>query len=70
MTSTTAMTCPRCTGRLLRDSTEDDGTLSCVVCGNRVYPGRVRAYAAAALREFDARRRAGPRLRGNGRDAA
>ncbi|MEI6664626.1 MAG: hypothetical protein WCL53_00555 [Chloroflexota bacterium] len=40
-----------------------------MTCGNRVYPGRVRAFAAAAVAEFDTRRRAGPRLRGNGRDA-
>lgn len=63
-------TCPRCTSRMVRDIGENDGTMTCVTCGNRVYPGRVRAFAAAAVAEFDTRRRAGPRLRGNGRDAA
>jgi len=62
-------TCPRCTSRMVRDAVENDGTMTCVTCGNRVYPGRVRAFAAAAVAEFDTRRRAGPRLRGNGRDA-
>jgi hypothetical protein len=63
--------CPRCSGVMMRDRVEDDGTWSCVACGHRAYPQRVMAFAQAAQGELvTGARRRGPKLRGNRSEAA
>jgi hypothetical protein len=63
--------CPRCSGMMMRDRVENDGTWSCVTCGHRSYPERVVAFAQAAQEELvSGVRRRGPKLRGNRSEAA